>query len=352
MIAYTPINKTGYGIASINILKALYLKDNNISYFPIGQPSVDNQEDYNFLQSVFNNQISADFSQPCLKIWHQFELATRIGKGKYFAYPFFELDTFNKLEKNHMSVPDHLFVSSEWAKNVMKQNGIQKDITVVPLGVDMNIFDYKKYSKNNTDKYIFSNLGKWEVRKGHDFLYDVFIDTFPDEKNVELWLLASEKTNNYSSPEDLVAWKKMYSKDPRVKVFTGFNGHDEIANFISQIDCGVFPSRAEGWNLELLECMAMNKPVICTDYTAHTEFCNKDNALLIPIDSTEPAYDGKAFQRQGNWGKIDSKQINLLQQYMRHCYEERISENAEGIKMAKKLSWNNTANIIYGCIQD
>ena len=52
---------------------------------------------------------------------------------------------------------------------------------------------------------------------------------------------------------------------------------------MSQVDCGVFPSRAEGRNLELLEMMSAGKHVITTDYSAHTEFCTKDNAGLVPI---------------------------------------------------------------------
>ena len=350
MIAYTPINRTGYGIASINILKALYKKDSDISFFPIGSPGVDNKDDHDFVQKIYSNSIGADFTKPCLKIWHQFDLATRIGRGKYYAYPFFELDTFNMLEKNHMHVPDHLFVSSKWAKDIIEQNNVTTPTTVAPLGVDTTIFNKERHKRQDTDKYIFANIGKWEVRKGHDFLYEVFSETFPDEQDVELWVLASENTNNYSSKDDLTAWKKLYSQDPRIKLFSGFNAHEEIANFIAQIDCGVFPSRAEGWNLELIECMAMDKPVICTNYSAHTEFCNVDNSYLIDIDDMELAHDGKAFKGQGQWAKIGNKQINQLRQHMRHCYEDRITKNTNGIKTAQKFSWDNSAENIYRCM--
>jgi len=351
MIANTAINRTGYGIASLNILKALYEIDNNISFFPIGGPGVDNKNDYDFVNLIYRNSLTANFEEPCLKIWHQFDLASRIGKGKYYAYPFFELDTFNDLEKRHMSVPDHIFTSSKWAMEILSSNGINAPISVIPLGVDTKVFDYKKINQNKDEqKYIFANIGKWEVRKGHDFLSSVFSETFPDEQNVELWILASENTNSYSSKEDLIAWKKLYSKDSRIKLFSGFNGHEEIADFISKIDCGVFPSRAEGWNLELLECMAMNKPVICTDYSAHTEFCNKDNSYLIDIENLEKAYDGKAFNGQGSWAEIGNKQINQLKEYMRHCYENNIRNNQNGLITAQKLSWNNSANIVYGCM--
>lgn len=350
MIVYTPINQTGYGIASLNILKALYQKNNDIAYFPIGNPSIDNQEDYNFIQKIYNNSITADFSQPCIKIWHQFDLALRIGKGTYYAYPFFELDKLNKLEQKHMNVPDHLFVSSQWSKQIVENNNIKTPTTVVPLGVDLNIFNINRYKKQNNNKYIFANIGKWEIRKGHDFLYQTFLETFPEEKDVELWVLASESTNNYSSKEDLIAWKKLYSQDPRIKLFSGFNTHQEIANFIAQIDCGVFPSRAEGWNLELLECMAMNKPVIATNYSAHTEFCNSENCFLVNINDIELAHDGKAFNGQGNWAKIGQDQINQIKQYMRYVYDNKINTNSAGLKTAQEYSWQNSAECIYRCI--
>ena len=53
-------------------------------------------------------------------------------------------------------------------------------------------------------------------------------------------------------------------------------------------DCGLFPARAEGWNLELLEMMACGKQVIATNYSAHTEFCTKENSILIESDENIP----------------------------------------------------------------
>ena len=56
---------------------------------------------------------------------------------------------------------------------------------------------------------------------------------------------------------------------------------------MAKTDCGVFPARAEGWNLELLEMMSCNKPVIATNYSAHTEFCDDKNCMLIDIEDME-----------------------------------------------------------------
>lgn len=347
---YSPINSTGYGIASLNILKSLNkLSDDIVSYFPIGEPHVETQEDYDFVLSLFNNSRTPDPNAPCIKIWHQFDLMLRVGRGAYYAYPFFELDKFNDIEKIHMSAPDKLFVSSSWAENIVKDNNIKTPTIVAPLGVDMQIFNHTQYTRRNKDKYVFLNIGKWEIRKGHDILLNLFNSAFPNETDVELWILASESTNSYSDDKELANWKNMYNSD-RIKLFNGAKNHKDIANLIAQADCGLYPSRAEGWNLELLETMAMNKPAIATNYSAHTEFCTKDNCFLVDITETEKAFDGKAFKNQGNWAKIGQTQIDDIISHMRYVYSNRINTNPSGLKTAELFSWDNTARVIHGCI--
>jgi glycosyltransferase involved in cell wall biosynthesis len=344
-----PINNTGYGLASLNILKELSIMD-TVVYFPIGQPQVTKQEDYEKIIECYNNRSVCNINDPYLKIWHQFDLLEHMGRGQYYAYSFFELDSFNDYELLNFSVPDSLFVTSEWAKNVLLKHNINKNIHIAPLGVDRKIFNENiKPNINHDDKYIFLNIGKWEVRKGHDVLRSLFDKAFPNQKDVELWLVPSEKTNNYSSEKDLEEWKKMYS-GTNIKIFTGFDTQEEIAQLISQSSCGIYPSRAEGWNLELLETMSMNKPCICTNFSAHTEFCNNKNSFLIDISETELAYDGKAFRKQGNWAKIGQEQEDHIIDCMRYVYNHRILSNIEGVKTAKTYSWENTAKTIYGCI--
>jgi glycosyltransferase involved in cell wall biosynthesis len=344
-----PINRTGYGIASTNIVKALGSKI-NLSLFPLGSVSVDNRTDHALISAYVHNSQLPDPKAPTLKIWHQFDLLQRIGNGKYYAMPFFELDTFNVLEKIHLSCPDTLFVTSEWAKEVIANNNITTTTEVVPLGVDRDIFNPNKITKTRSDgKYVFLNIGKWEIRKGHDFLLEIFNKAFPSENDVELWILASESTNSYSPPEEIAKWKSMYN-NPRVKLFSGVNAHAEIAYLIAESDCGLYPSRAEGWNMELLESMSMDKPVICTNYSAHTEFCNRNNSFLVNITEVEPAFDGKAFKRQGNWAKITNKEKDQMIDYMRYCYSNRITTNSEGVKTAEEFSWKNSAEKIMGYI--
>jgi len=344
----SPINNTGYGVASFNILKEIS-KKSKVSYFPISNPGVSSQQEYDFIMSLVDNSKQFDVDAPFLKIWHQFDLLSHIGKGKYYGFPFFELDTFNDFERRNMEVPDVLFVSSKWAKDVVIKNGIKTHVEVIPLGVDRSIFDSSLYSDNSSDEYVFLNIGKWEIRKGHDILAALFKQAFPTEKDVRLKLLASTTTNSYSSKEEVKQWKKLYGAD-NITIIDGLPSHRDVAQLMAQSNCGIFPSRAEGWNLELLEMMSLNKPVIATNYSSHTEFCNKDNSYLVELNEIEQAYDGKAFHGQGNWGKISQDQKDQIIEHMRYVYKNRINSNIDGVNTAKKFSWENTASMILGCM--
>lgn len=346
-----PINNTGYGIASHNILKEL-ANSYDISYFPIGEPTVNTQEEYDSLVSILERSSKVsdiDIHAPYLKIWHQFDLGNHFGKGKYYAYPFFELDTFNDIEKKHLSIPDHLMTTSKWAKDVLINNGISCPIDVVPLGVDTKIFDYQLPKTIYDNKYIFLTIGKWEARKSHDLIPVLFKQAFPDEKDVELWILAAEHTNNYSKQEEIQEWKNLYSF-PNMKVISGVKTHKDVAQLIANSNCGIYTSRAEGWNLELLETMAMNKPVIATNYSSHTEFCTPQNSMLVDIAATEKAVDNKAFYGQGNWAKIGPQEKKTIIEHMRYAYENRLNSNENGLKTAQIYSWKNSADKISGCI--
>ena len=117
---------------------------------------------------------------------------------------------------------------------------------------------------------------------------------------------------------------------------------------MKQADCGIFPARAEGWNLELLEMMSCGKHVIATNYSAHTEFCNKDNCMLVEIDSLEKAEDGVFFSGEyGEWASISESSKDQIIEHMRkaHSLKQAFSgsiPNPKGVETAKSFTWSNS----------
>jgi len=343
---YCPIGHTGYGITSANIAIALYRSNIPISLFPIGNINVNNDEEKKFFAYTINNSRSFNPESPCLKIWHQFDLASKIGNGHYYTYPFFELDTFTASEVHNLNFSNYIFASSQWAKNILLQNKVKKPIYIAPLAVDTNIFQCPPKIKLQGKPYTFFNIGKWEKRKSQEFAIKAFNAAFSMRDNVELRLIPQLEILSDETKQkmfDLIESSPLKSK---IKLLNRLPNQYELAQYIWDGDCGVFLSRAEGWNNAILETMAMNRPVIVTNYSAHTEYCDKNNAMLVDITELENANDGIWFHGQGNWAKLGQKQFDQTVEYMRYVYSNNIRTNPGGLETVKKYTWEKTAQII------
>ena len=337
-----PINKLGYGVAALNILKSLR-KDIEIACFPIGNNiEVSNREDSETVQEALSNREKFDWEAPCLKIWHEFDMAERIGGGPLFGFPFFEITKFDNNRIHNLNSTDSVIVASKWAASVVIDHiNSSIPVHVCPLGVDRSLFN--EDGNTPTEKCEFLNCGKWEVRKGHDVLLRAFTAAFPSERDVGLSMLPD---NPFLNPKDRSEWEVYYRGDPRVKIIDRVNSHTEVANIMKQSTCGV-----------LLEMMSCGKPVIATNYSAHTEFCNEGNALLIEIDSMETASDGKWFHGNvGEWASLEGNAFDALVSHMRDVYgkwqESRFLANEEGIRTAVDFSWEKTAKKIKEAIYE
>jgi glycosyltransferase involved in cell wall biosynthesis len=349
----SPINQLGYGVTGLNIVKSLD-KISDVALWCIGQPQVTNQQDADLVQRLINKGKFLDFNAPCVRIWHQNDMSQFIGHGTRIGFPIFELDTFTDLEKHHLSSLDKIFVCSNWAKNIILKNISfnECDIHVIPLGVDSSIFKPSDVTNGITTR--FFNCGKWEVRKGHDILVSLFNEAFEQEDNVELVLMCD---NPFCSESEKTQWENLYKYSKlgsKIHIIPRQTTQEEVYNIMKQSDCGVFPSRAEGWNLELIEMMSCGKHVITTDYAAHTEFCTTENSYLVPITDIEPSYDGKWFHGQGSWAKFDTDIKNKFIEHMRTIHllksQNKLSINKSGIETSKLYSWENTARKIINAI--
>ena len=348
-----PINNLGYGVAGYNIFKSLYTIHPSATLYPISKPEfideyvaagIDNQQ-----ASVTKVLPLIEF--PSVKIWHQNDLHFHVGKNKHIGFPIFELTEFNTNEKRSMAHCDALFVCSDWAKEIVlnQTNFNESNVHVVPLGVDTTIFQPTVSKRPPT---IFFNCGKWEKRKGHDILLECFNLAFNQSDNVELWMMC----DNPFIGQDNQSWQNLYkssSLGDKIRIIPRQHSHKDVYNIMSQTDCGVFPSRAEGWNLALLEMMACGKQVIATNYSAHTQFCNQNNSYLIDLENREVAYDGVFFSgSHGQWGSFSESSIGQLIEHMRTVHNmKQQRENAtlktflndEGIETANQFSWSQSA---------
>ena len=380
-----PFCSTSYGLSALNILQELTNLGHQVSIFPIGHIDGNDvpQKFHDTLRRGLENAKFFDPFAPSVRLYHQFDLAQHTaGIGKKIGWPIFELDKFNPQELHHLKSQHELIVCSQWAKDVLEKNGVDKQIHVVPLGVDTSIF-YPNPDKSK-DKTVFINIGKKELRKGHDVILECFEAAFTPEDNVELWMVWGNRILDNIKENESAAWTNMYANSimrEKIKtqwrvsgnVIDGFNycwedykeeavknknfrewlpSQEDIAKLLNRADCAIFPSRAEGFNLDMLEAMACGLPVITTNYSAHTEYVDEYNSFRIHnTNGLESAYDGVWFFGQGNWMNFGDNEKKQLIKSMQDVHKQKMGENifnveyckSKCLETAKMFSWKNSA---------
>jgi glycosyltransferase involved in cell wall biosynthesis len=336
-----PLNSLSYGVCGINFLKCLTEAGINVAIFNIGGIELTDQRYRECVQTSLNNQADYDPLATSLRLFHQFSLAEHVGKGKHVGYIIFELESFNKRELHHLRSQDDLIVCSKWARSILDKYGLKSH--VVPLGVDIDVFFP---TKSSTDKdTVFLNLCKYEQRKGHDILIEAFCNAFEPTDAVKLVMVPFNPFIGEDGNKEWNSYYKMNKMGHRVTILPRLSTQQEIAQVMNNADCGVFPSRAEGWNLPLLEMMACGKHLIATNYSGHTEFVTKENCHLIEVESTESAFDGVFFFNQGNWASFGEHQMEQLIEHMRAIHRKKqdgsLGVNQAGLATAQQFTWAN-----------
>ncbi len=351
-----PANKLGYGVVGINVLKALQATGHDVGFWPLGQVDVE-QQDVDAVRSGMARAKLFDYYAPSVRLFHQFSLDQHVGSGIKVGLPIFELTRFTEVEMHHLLAQDLVVATSAWGCQVLVDNGVPAErIYCVPLGVDRDIFNANsphaqlpEWTENCT---VFLNSGKWELRKGHDKLITAFERAFSPADNVALVL----HCHNPCLPDAAVAasynggWERMVNTSPmagRILLVDRLDTQAEVAALYQSADCGVFPTRAEGWCLPAAEMLAMGKHLIITNYSAHTEYSHQNNSMLIEVNGLEPAFDGHWFTGQGEWAawgeNQDEQLINRLRNFHRLRQDNGPCVNQAGLETMRRFTWEETA---------
>ncbi len=249
---------------------------------------------------------------------------------------------------------DQLWVPSEWQKMVTVEQGypIEK-IKVVPEGIDPDIFKPLKVSPRKPRVFKFFLAGRWEPRKSTTEIIQTFLSTFSIDEPVQLIISADNPfpVDDLKSTEDRLRHHGFNDSRIVVKHFMPF---EEYVSLLQTSNCFVSCSRAEGWNLPLIEAMACGTPTICSDYGSQLEFAKGISHLVRIKDHLPPI---KVFGQEegvpGTWAEPDFAHLG---QRMRTIYENYkdclvISRFAsKGIR--GKYTWENAAKIASEAIKE
>ena len=90
----------------------------------------------------------------------------------------------------------------------------------------------------------------------------------------------------------------------KVKFFDDYLTQRDVLNLTNACDVYLSLHRAEGFGLGIAEAMSLGKPVIVTDYSSTTEFCNASNSIPVGYKIVKMgASDNKLYSAAKRWAE-------------------------------------------------
>lgn len=362
---YGPINDLGYGIFTKGVIQGFVeAQESNFYLHPIGgtiQVSDPNE------QQIFKSFAEKELwnrSVPAVAIWHEFDL-DKFSAKKLIAYPIFETNGFSPKAVNYLKQMDAVCVLSNWAKEVViSAIGNDVPVHVVPgASDDLTLTEEQAAQVHKPKAFTFINMGKYEKRKGHIDLIQAYLQAFAG-RDVETRLIVHcynpfdnqfavrmtailQKMGLQFAPTTLGGSIIAVQGNAIIEIPKARLTKEEMGCLLHTADAGVFPSRAEGWNLPLMETIKAGIPCVATNYSAHTEYLNDTynypSELLLNDLTEEVAQDDVFFYGdRGNWMSPNITEIAEKMSYIHNNYE-KIKEGFDPSKIKETFTWKNTA---------
>lgn len=204
-------------------------------------------------------------------------------KGKILRPRFME-----KYSKILCNASDHIIAPTEKVKKELIRYEIRKPITVLPSGIDLNLFIkgkrgflQKKYPalKNKSVVLYVGRLGR---EKSVDFIIKSFALALKKEPDMVLVLVGDGPDKSM-----LEKLTEKLSINGSV-IFTGFIPQKDIPHVYKSADLFVFASQTETQGMVLIEAMDSSLPVLAVDHSAFDETLQSgSNGVLTRKNVTE-----------------------------------------------------------------
>ncbi len=283
---------------------------------------------------------------PTLTVWHinQSEFKP---SDKQYLLTFLETSNPTDEEVNIVNQQDHTFLSSSWAVDNLKTYGAQ-NVSFVPLGFDP---DFHVIPERLTDPATtqWTLIGKAEARKNTELIIRTWVKKYGGNGKHFLNLLVN---NPFFKPEQMAGFYQHVlngNKPFNVNILPALKTNAEVNRLhnATDIDLSGF-SKSEGWGLPSFMATALGKWSIVTDCTAHKDWANAGNAIMVEPQGMDPCYDGMFFAQgqqfnQGNFFKFGEDQLVAAMEKA-----ERVAKtpNLLGTNLQTQFTYERTVNEI------
>ena len=238
------------------------------------------------------------------------------------------------------------------AQNVQafRDIGVTVPMDVVGLGVDADRWTYFDRT-GNPFGFTFLMSAGITMRKNPVGAARAFVDAFPNvPKYADVRLILKTRARRCAS--GFWDWEEEIPNDPRIQVICEDSTPEEMVFWMHSADAFVFPSHSEGFGLPPLQAMCTGLPVIVSDNSGMSEYCDDRYNYPVPCHEVKvPDQANGGFPTEwgdvGNWWNPNHE---ALVETMRSVYENRDKSLQKGKAAAdwvrERWTWENSCRAI------
>jgi len=135
-----------------------------------------------------------------------------------------------------------------------------------------------------------------------------FAQAFKETPDAKLLFKTMRATRHTEEVQKLEKLASELGISDRVIMVNDFLSDKEMYSLANICDVYLSLHRGEGFGITVAEAMSLGKPVIVTNYSATTEFCNTNNSVPVPfklVCPTREQISSDAYDRVTVWAEPD-----------------------------------------------
>lgn len=251
----------------------------------------------------------------------------------FFIYTMFESTEIPNEWLEWADFFDGFIVPSDWNAEVFRKAGITKPIHIIPLGIKTEDWPIQKRDYTGEFNIIWQGTAYGDRKAGE---YDV-------DDPTNMTVVRIFKKMNLPNSQLTLKLNPYYFKhktefdlplniDPPIRTIGMKYSQEQMLDLLKRMHLSIYPSTGEGFGLIPLEHMTTGLPVILSNNTAMSQFC--DRQFNMPVQCSEIC----SRYVMGSGYLADEGEIEA---YVRWAYENRPEAEALGLSAAKwvRQSW-------------
>ena len=238
--------------------------------------------------------VNADFTELLLSSHPE------IGAGRYrIGFWAWELEEFPERFDVGFGLVDEVWANSEFARDaIAKRANVPVKAFPVPVP-DVGVPERIDGLTTFLFAFDFNSTGQ---RKNPWGVVEAFRRAFAGRDDVRLVIKAINAHLHGGAAERL---RYVVGDDARIELLERYLSSDELSALYARCAAYVSLHRSEGFGLTVAEAMIRGIPVICTDYSATSEFVDSSAGWLVPHTMVEVGPGWPPYQADALWAEPD-----------------------------------------------